>query len=233
MEPVAFDALRRNRHYRLALDGMQPTELRRYGLATPQGADPLLPERYKAALEESISFRTNRLFDLDPANEALLRRLGVGFYLTRDGAPRERELASHPLYRLIGTGRSFVRVYEYRNALPPWRWEGTGSVACVRWEPEMREFQLNAAAPGRFVLVEQFHPGWRCRIDGRETAIELADGAFQSVAAPGGAHTIRFEYSPLSVRTGAAVSAISAIAFAAWIWTGRRKRAARLTRQPG
>src|SRR4051812_49199169 len=47
-----FDTLRANRQYRLALlDGIFPTDLRRYGLATPQGFDPMLSAQYKDFIE--------------------------------------------------------------------------------------------------------------------------------------------------------------------------------------
>src|SRR5258708_22928668 len=62
----AYDILREHHQYRLAVDGIHPTDLRKFGLATPQGVDALLPRQYKAMIERYEPFRTNRLFDIPP-----------------------------------------------------------------------------------------------------------------------------------------------------------------------
>jgi hypothetical protein len=210
--PHAYDVLRDRRQYRLVVSGVHATDLRRYGLSSPQGFDPLLPSQFKALIEQHQSFRTNRLFEVQPADTALLRLLGVGYFLTRTG---DAFPAVPPTgdFRLIGRADTAFQVYEYVNAVPSWRWEGPGAAGATRWEPELREFTLPAGrASGRFVLIEQFYPGWRASIDGRPVPIERWNGAFQSVAVPAGSHSIRFQYRPASVMVGAAISAASLLA---------------------
>jgi hypothetical protein len=214
--------MRANRQYRVAVDGIQATELRRYGLSTPQGFDPLLTVAYKAAIEKFTAFRTNRLFDIAPGDQDLLRRLGVRYYLTREGAAHQGEVAANLSYRLVGSSGFFMQVYEFQNAAPPWQWDGEGETRCSRWEPELREFTVQG--PGRLVLIEQFYPGWRGSVDGRQTGIERAEGVFQSIAAPAGSHTIRFEYRPESLRAGAVISVVSWVGLGVWVWAGRRGR---------
>src|SRR5262249_2984393 len=126
-------------------------------------------------------------------------------------------------FRLVGPPDSFYRVYEYANAISSWRWDGTGEVNPTRWEPELREFRLNAGIAGRFVLVEQLYPGWRASLDGQPVPVELSDGVFQAIPVPVGAHTVKFEYSPSSVRVGAAISATALVALAIWLRRSRRQ----------
>lgn len=224
VDPAAYDAIKAHREYRLAVDWLHPTDLRRYGLTTPQGFDPLVPQRYKAWIERSRTFRTNRLFDLRPSDEKLLGLLGVRYFITRQGAPYEPEARAHPDFRLVGPKDSFFQVYEYLKASPPWRWEGAGAARAARWEPELREFRVDAQSAGRFALVEEFYPGWRATVDGRAVPIEPWNDAFQAVAVPPGAHTVRFEYRPASVRAGALISVLSLLAMGFWLWKTRTPR---------
>jgi hypothetical protein len=221
LDPHAYDILRENRQYRLAVDKIQPTDLRRYGLATPQGFDPLLPRQFKSLIEQYKPFRTNRLFELQPADRALVGLLGVRYFVTDPGRPLDAAVTNGE-YRLVGRRNSRFPVYEYLNAKPAWRWQGPGGATAVRWEPELREFALNSEEEsGRFILIEQFYPGWRASIDGHTVPIERWNGAFQSVAVPPGSHAVRFQYRPASVLLGAAISSVSLLGFATWLWATR------------
>jgi hypothetical protein len=223
VDPRAYDTLRVHRQYRLAVDGVHPTDLRRYGLATAQGSDALLPRQYKAMIERYEPFRTNRLFDMPPHDEELLQRTGTRYFLTRDGAPFQAEVEASRNFRLVGPRDSFVQVYEYMNASPPWRWDAAGEAMVARWEPELREFRVSGGVAGRFVLEEQFYPGWHATIDGNSVSVQQWDGAFQAIAVPPGLHTVRFEYRPLSVRVGAAISILSLMTLTTWLWRSRAR----------
>jgi hypothetical protein len=217
----AYETMLKHRHYRVAVDEIHPTDLRRYGLATPQGFDALLSVQYKDLIERYEPFRTNRLFDIPPLDEELLQLTGVRYFITRDGARFQRDVESDRNFRLVGQ-RDFAQVYEYKKALPPWRSNSGGDVTPVRWEPELREFQVNARAAGRFALAEQFYPGWEASIDGVSVPILEWRGAFQAIAVPQGGHIVRFEYRPDSVRIGAWISVLSVVSIG--VWLRRQKR---------
>src|SRR5262249_22630654 len=138
------------------------------------------------------------------------------------------ENPSHPVranskYRLIERGDSAIQVYEYSNAEPSWRWEGSGTASAIRWEPELREFRLNDGQAERLVLIEQFYPGWRGSVDGHSVPLERWNGTFQSVQVPAGSHRVRFEYRPARVMLGAAISMVSLFGFGAWLWSLKRR----------
>jgi hypothetical protein len=219
-DPQAYDFIRAHRQYRVAVAGVHATEIRRYGLATPQGFDPLLPEQYKVAIERHKSFVTNRLFDIHPTDKELVRRLGVRFFLVRSDSPLEAQLAADSEYRLVGRSDFDIRTYEYTRAVPPWRCDA-GDAIPIRWEGERREFELRTDRPGRFVMVEQYYPGWRAFVDDRPTPIERSDGTFQSVLVPAGLHTLSFLYRPTSLLIGATVSLVSLTSLFGFLWITR------------
>jgi hypothetical protein len=59
---------------------------------------------------------------------------------------------------------------------------------------------------GLLVLAESYYPGWRARVDGRETRIYPANYVMRAVLLPAGKHRVEFSYAPASFRTGALIS---------------------------
>jgi hypothetical protein len=186
---------------------------------TLQGFDPFLPDQYKAAVETFVPFKTNRLFDVNPLDEKMLRYFGVRWIMVRNDSELESRLLAHPSFRPLPPASSYYVVFEYLNAQPAWRFDG--EVQMMRWDPGHRSFRVNAAGGGRFVLVEQFFPGWEAMIDGVPVQVERAEGTFQSAFVPAGQHTLEFRYAPWSIRLGAAVSAL---AVAAVVYAARTRR---------
>jgi hypothetical protein len=200
----AYRALTTNRQYRIASDetgAPGPTEYRMWGLATPQGIDPLITKQYRAI----APFRTNRVLFFDFTDEPLLQLLGVRYAVTHNGAA----LANNTNFRLIGPDDSFYRVYEFLHAHPPYTF--SGEIRVTGWQPERRAFQVHSATGGLFTLAEQFFPGWRAEIDGRPIPIHRWHTAFQSIQIPPGDHTIGFAYGSRLLPLGGAVSLLSVI----------------------
>ncbi|MGB8646306.1 MAG: oligosaccharide flippase family protein [Anaerolineae bacterium] len=71
--------------------------------------------------------------------------------------------------------------------------------------------QTNAAQAAYLVLADSYFPGWIAQIDGQDTPLYRADYNFRAVAVPAGAHTVRFRYSPLSLKVGAVGSLVAAV----------------------
>jgi len=229
----AYRAMRENRHYRVITDdsnGPDPVQYRMWGLATPEGFDPFLSLQYKQRIQRWVPFQTNRLFYADLENDDMLQSLGVRYVLVREGAGHDPELAASANFRLVGRKKVFCHVYEYLHAKPPYRWEDerSGWVKPTAWTPERREFLMESGRGGRFVLVEQFAPGWRAMVDGRPVEIERWDGAFQSIRLTAGRHRVAFEYRPVSVQAGAAISvlALDVLLVLVWVDFKVRRRAA-------
>ncbi|MGE5141636.1 MAG: oligosaccharide flippase family protein, partial [Rudaea sp.] len=71
--------------------------------------------------------------------------------------------------------------------------------------------QTQAEQPAYLVLADSYFPGWVAQIDGQDTPIYRADGNFRAVVVPAGDHTLRFKYSPLSLKIGAFGSLVAAV----------------------
>ena len=210
LDDAVYREMRAHPEFRIVLDttGPFPTLMRHYGLRTPQGFDPMLPAQYGEKLKEFVRPSDSRMFDLDPSRDALLRSLGVRYALTSAGGAMSKTLAANANYRLMEPSTSYFKAYELRDAQPSYYWvpAGLSSVASAVptvWKPGVREFHVSSPEGGRFVLAEQFFPGWRATVDGAPVGIERYDGVFQSIHAPPGPHTVRFEFQSPGLLPGA------------------------------
>jgi hypothetical protein len=210
VEDAVYLEMLANPGYRVGLyEGPHATDIRLYGLSTPQGFDPFLTDQFKKSVESFHAFRTNRLFDIDPTNEVMLQHFGVRWIFVREDTAMERTLLNDSRFQRLGTGDSFYTIFEYLQARPAWRF--SGAVTMTQWEPEHRAFRVNSDTGGAFILVEQFFPGWKVLIDGRSSNIERTEGTLQSVQVPTGEHTVEFRYDPLSLKAGAAISLLGVL----------------------
>ncbi|MBL8174305.1 MAG: YfhO family protein [Bryobacterales bacterium] len=212
IDPAVFALMRRNRHYRIALDdGPHGTDVRHYGLLTPQGFDPFLPIAYRDAVEKFVPFETNRLFRIDPLNEAMLEAFAVRYIIADPNSQNLPKMLASPRYRLLQPATSYYRVVEYAGARPAYRFD-SGSVEVTAWSPELRRFRASSSTGGVFQLIEQHFPGWTATIDGADAPIARARIAFQQIQLPPGEHTVEFRFRSKGLRIGFAITAAAALA---------------------
>ena len=209
----AYGMLWNNRQYRIASDergGPFSTDYRIWGLATPQGFDPFLPQAYRDFIQQWVAFDTNREFRMDVRNPQMLRALGVRYVITHTGAANADWLAASPDFRPVAPDRSFYSVYEFLHAEAPYGWsDGDGTARPTAWLPERRTFLVNSANGGRFFLAEQLLPGWSASIDGRAAALEHWNHVFQAVAVAPGTHIVTFQFHVPGLLPGAAIGLAS------------------------
>lgn len=223
LDDAGYRAMERNRQFRdVSGQGEGPhfLQYRIYGLATPEGFDPLITVQYRERIRKWTEFTTQRNFNVDLRQEDMLQTLGIRYVTSRNESELDHWLAGNPKFRLIGRMPIFCHVWEYLEAKPPYRFDG--AAAPVTWTPERREFQVQSATGGAFRLVEQYFTGWRALVDGQPTPIERWNGAFQSIAVPAGAHRVVFEFRPASVEIGGAVSLLAWIGLLA-VWISSRR----------
>lgn len=78
--------------------------------------------------------------------------------------------------------------------------------------------------PGPRILtfLDAMYPGWTATLDGKETAIFLADEAFKAIAVPAGTHEVVFRYHPARLFLGFRIAGVTlfiivaALAYGAW-----------------
>lgn len=89
---------------------------------------------------------------------------------------------------------------------------GADKVTVTHYFPEQIVLEVSAAQEGYLVLSDAYYPGWRAWVDGLEAAIRRADLLFRAVRVPAGTHHVVLSYEPWSLRVGAAVSLLTALA---------------------
>jgi len=108
----------------------------------------------------------------------------------------------------------------------------------VTYSPNALFVDVEMPGPGWLVLADSYFPGWKAyrstptdRVPGPkeeptgETELEIvrADGNFRAVWLEGGAHRVRFKYTPLSFKLGLYGSFIAAVVLFLlgfyWLWT--------------
>lgn len=212
LDDAVYHRMSADRDFRVALDqGASPwaVDLRHFGLRTPQGFDPLLPEPYRKFIAAAgMSFPNGRDFYFRPTDVALMRSLGVKYFITMPDKPSWKILSASPDFRLLQPATSYFNVFELLDAQPISRWEPSGSGAIVRRNCHAGgcEFQVRAQAAGRLMFVEQCFPGWSATVDGRPAAVEHWNGAFQAVNVPGGKHSVRMVYESPGLGPGLVIS---------------------------
>ena len=211
MNASVMQTLEANSVYRLALDQTGPlaADLRHFGLTTPEGWDPFLTTAYSKFIRTTGTFLTNWDIAIDPQNLRGIQTLGVGYFVSAEQGPQFAQLKTNPQFRLLQPDDSFYKVFEVIDKRPPYGIDGAAGGAAIertRWEPEHRAFVVNLATAGKFYLSEQWNPGWRARVDGREAEISRWNEAFQAVRIPEGQHRVEFNFEDQGLRIGAMVS---------------------------
>jgi hypothetical protein len=200
------------------------------------------PERWRVAASLSTSTTTDRTADEDePGEEAIVvfenRRARPRAWLAGEVVPLtepQQAIALH--HSVLPDGRRFdpaamalVDAGEEQAASSQDGSRSSGRpsalVTTQSVEPGRIRVNVTSTSGGFLVLSESYYPGWRARIGNRDVPVQRANLALQGVSVPPGEHVVTFEFSPLSLRAGAAASLI---ALAALIGLGahqvRRRR---------
>lgn len=102
-----------------------------------------------------------------------------------------------------------------------------GRIVATTWREERVRLVTRATAPSVLVLLDRWYPGWRVTVDGEPAALLRANGVFRAVEVPAGEADVQFEYAPLSLAVGAALSAVGLLAMlglAGWLRVRARTR---------
>ena len=222
VDPPVYRQMLANADYRVVVnDGLPATDFRYYDVPSPQGFDPFLTNAYRQAIERYTQFATNRTFNIDLKNNAMLEDLGVRYVITSPNSETLEQLKNDPRFRVLGQEVSYFHVYEYLNAKPAWRF-AAGTANRGDWKPEHRLLRVQSESGGEFELLEQWFPGWKAFVDGKEVQISKVRGVFQSIQVPPGTHMVEFRFQSESLRAGAAVSIVSLLAMILLLRTPRR-----------
>lgn len=68
------------------------------------------------------------------------------------------------------------------------------------------------------------YPGWKAYVDGKEVMCYTVNNLIQGIRVPKGNHLIEFEYDPLDVKIGVAVSSIGIFVVVLSLWCEKRRK---------
>jgi hypothetical protein len=99
-----------------------------------------------------------------------------------------------------------------------------GRTRIARYEGERVAVDTTAKRPALLVLTDNWYPGWKAKVDGRDVDLQRVDYLLRGVRVPAGAHRVEFRYEPASWRVGWIVSLLALIAILAAAAVGWRQR---------
>lgn len=88
---------------------------------------------------------------------------------------------------------------------------GTSSVTSTELSGNHKRVLVRMERAGLLVVNDVNYPGWRVAVDGVRQDLLTANYLFQAVVVPKGEHQITFEFRPLSVQVGLAVSLLAVV----------------------
>jgi membrane protein YfhO len=104
-----------------------------------------------------------------------------------------------------------------------------GTAAIAGYEAERVAVDTDATRPALLVLTDNWYPGWKAKVDGKDAPVERVDYLIRGVRVPAGAHRVEFSYEPASWRAGWIVSLLALLAILGAAGFGWRRR----RNQPG
>lgn len=72
-----------------------------------------------------------------------------------------------------------------------------GRVEIISYEPNLVTIEAKTASPSLLFLSDNYYPGWKAYVNGRETKILRANYSFRAIVIPSGESLVEFTYKPL------------------------------------
>lgn len=86
----------------------------------------------------------------------------------------------------------------------------------TEYRPNNISVKYDSKTSAILFLSDNYYPGWKAYIDGKEQEILRADYTFRAVVVPGGNHSVKFKYQPESFKIGVFVSVFGVITLCLW-----------------
>jgi hypothetical protein len=83
------------------------------------------------------------------------------------------------------------------------------SVTVINKNINSYELRVGLSQPSVLVVSQMFYPGWRATVDNADVAVYPVDLALTGMIVPGGTHTVRLFFQPLTFRIGLLISLVS------------------------
>ncbi len=101
---------------------------------------------------------------------------------------------------------------------------GGAEVKILKYSPNRVEIETIGNERGFLVLADNYYPGWKVRVNGKEKNILRVYYNLRAVFLPPGHNTVTFSFDPLSYKIGAVVSCFAFIGVLIFVLSGRNAR---------
>lgn len=147
-------------------------------------------------------------------------------FLTYDYAVEKNE---RKVINLIYRSKIDLRKTLVLNEKPgiSFRQDPRARINLVSYSDNKVEISSSSSENQLLFISDNYYPGWKARIDGKDAKIYLADATFRAVAVPKGEHKIIFSYEPKSFINGLRLSLISFAIFLGFLILQRKKNVQR------
>lgn len=84
-----------------------------------------------------------------------------------------------------------------------------GTVSLQQEDANELRFEVDTAVNAILLLTDTYYPGWTALVDGKQTPIIRANGAFRAVVVPQGKHSVVFQFLHPRIRIGLIISGLA------------------------
>ncbi|MFO8058275.1 MAG: YfhO family protein [bacterium] len=89
-----------------------------------------------------------------------------------------------------------------RSSLKPVGRPGREAAMLLSRKPGVAKYRAMAGGRGLLFMSEQYYPGWRAFVEGKEVPVLRADHCFRAVPIEGGVNLVELRFQPVSFRIG-------------------------------
>ena len=98
-----------------------------------------------------------------------------------------------------------------------------GGAKIIRYGLNNVSVETENDVPSLLFLSDVWYPGWKAKVNGKESKIYRADYTFRAVVVPAGEHKVEFIYSPNSFKYGIILAGFGFIGLLSMLYFGRLK----------
>jgi hypothetical protein len=99
--------------------------------------------------------------------------------------------------------------------------EGRARILGTRFSAQRVEAEVEAETPSMVVVAQAFYHPWQAYVGDQRVRLLQANHAFQALEVPAGRHRVVLVYRDTWFMAGCALSLLTLIASAAWLWRAR------------
>lgn len=185
-----------------------------YGLRDVQGYDSLFTGRYKAFSNEFALPNLDGVKDSSPivVGNMVFFQSAVGQKIARNVISLPTDSVGYssevtPKQNALYNQARDMAIYEAPNISRASliSIDGTAQSTPIVWLEDSStrvRLKLMASGDAHLVLMDEYYPGWKAYLDGKEALVSRSGAVFRSVSVPTGEHEILFRYEPASYRVG-------------------------------